>query len=66
MRFGRRPYDDSADVEHLAWVNALHSDDQPASQSPARPVWRDPRNPAEQQMTPYDEWQYRREQRSEW
>lgn len=26
-------------------------------------LWRDPENPAEQAMTPYDEWVYRREQK---
>lgn len=43
MRLGRRNHDDPADVEHLAWVNALNGDDQP--------VWRDPRNPAGQLLT---------------
>ncbi|MEU4511712.1 hypothetical protein AB0G05_19650 [Nonomuraea wenchangensis] len=54
MRFGRRPYDDAADVEHLAWVNALAGDDQPTSQPPT-PVWRAPANPAELLLTPTDE-----------
>ncbi|MFG2076919.1 hypothetical protein [Nonomuraea maritima] len=58
MRFGRRPYDDSADAEHLAWLSALAGDDQRPSQPPARPVWRDPSNPAEQQLTPADEHDY--------
>ncbi|MET7334303.1 hypothetical protein [Nonomuraea sp. NPDC005650] len=58
MRFGRRPYDAAADVDHLAWVNALAADDQLTSQPTALPAWRDLRNPAEQLLTPADEHDY--------
>ncbi|MEV6033621.1 hypothetical protein AB0L65_20870 [Nonomuraea sp. NPDC052116] len=42
---------------------ANHPSDQVLRPRRRPPLWRDTDNPAEQAMTPFDEWVYRREQK---
>ncbi|WP_113705451.1 hypothetical protein [Nonomuraea lactucae] len=46
----------------LRAISADHPSD-PVFRTRHRPPWRDPANPAEQAMTPFDEWLYHREQK---
>jgi hypothetical protein len=51
--------DEIEDMIHA--ISAPHTADPFLTRQPV--LWRDPTNPAEQALTPFDEWVYRREQK---